>query len=102
METQIDGRITVKAGSRVRKESRKKEQRCDKVRAKKGCRWDRVGVHRGRNGRIRANFLRQDREDPQKKDRPDGVRARRNLQLYRKKGAMSGQTASWPVNNIAK
>ncbi|KYN36222.1 hypothetical protein ALC56_09182 [Trachymyrmex septentrionalis] len=50
----------------------------------------------------RARFLRQDRRFA-KKDRPDGVRARRNLQLYRKKGATSaGQTASWPVNNVAK
>ncbi|EGI63573.1 hypothetical protein G5I_08092 [Acromyrmex echinatior] len=48
----------------------------------------------------RASFLRQDREDSQKRTAPT---ARRNLQLYRKKGATSaGQTASWPVNNVAK
>ena len=74
MEIQIDGRITVKAGSRGRREPRKKEQRCDKVRAKKGRHWDRVGVHRGRNGRIRSReFLTTGQRRFAKKDRPNGA-----------------------------
>lgn len=58
-----------------------------------------------RGGTRSHEFLTTGQRRPAKKDRPDCAlaRTRRNLQLYRKKGAASvGQTASWPVNNVAK
>ncbi|KYN08816.1 hypothetical protein ALC62_00272 [Cyphomyrmex costatus] len=51
----------------------------------------------------RASFLYNTTEKIRKKGPPRPRTARRNLQLYRKKRAASaGQTASWPVNNVAK
>lgn len=66
METRIDSRTTVKAGtrSRGREESCKKGGRYDKARTKKKDAGSRVGSTEIEHGR--ASFLRRDREGPQK------------------------------------